>query len=836
MSTTELTSEDIEIIQDFIQESQDMIEQLEPAIIELGNGCKGGNCWEIVGCTHTDCSRYGQSLDFPCWLELGHIGDGARSCPLSSSEQDCLTCKAFSMTNGDQETMNAIFRLFHSMKGSAGFLDLMQISRAAHAAENLLDLIRSGRIKMEPVHVDLLCRSCDFAKEALEHVSKNYNDQEMTSRAAEVTEALKKAIDEASSKCLEFCKNHQEIEAAAATETQEDGTAGSGSPEFEMQITPEMLAAFIQEADELVGNVEQGLLQWEGKTDDQEIIANLFRNIHSFKGNCGFFQFPDLERLSHLMETILDTAKSGGELTGVNPAESLLKMVDVFKEGLADIAHGGSGRVEKLDKYVDDLRALLTRIGVTPESYNEEPRLGEMLVGKGLVDKETVSAALDAQKKPVGEILVEMGSITQDQVKEVVVEQQEVQQQKAEAAKTAPKKELQRQDIRVDLTKMDSLINLIGELVIAENMVINNPDLRGLGLENFQKASQHMSKIIRDLQEMAMVLRMIPVSGLFRRMIRLVHDLSSKAGKKVDLQLLGEETEVDKTVIETITDPLVHLLRNSLDHGLETPAVREKAGKPEKGIVKLSAQHEEGEVWITVEDDGRGLNRDKLLAKAISKGLIQDDGSDMSDKAVYNLIFAPGFSTAEKITDISGRGVGMDVVRKNLEKINGKIDVDSRDGLGTRVRLRIPLTLAIIEGMLILVGRTRCILPLLAIREIFCPEPEAITVTPDGLELVKVRGEFYPIIRMDPIINNESGVEKLNEGVLVLVEHQETKVCLFVNEILGQQQTVIKGLSEYLGSARCVSGCTILGDGEVCLILDVGTLVEINRNEKVKVH
>ena len=374
---------------------------------------------------------------------------------------------------------------------------------------------------------------------------------------------------------------------------------------------------------------------------------------------------------------------------------------------------------------------------------------------------------------------------------------------------------------------MDSLINLIGELVIAENMVVNNPDLAGLELENFGKASQHMSKIIRDLQEMAMVIRMIPVSGLFRRMIRLVHDLSAKGGKKVDLQLTGDETEVDKTVIETITDPLVHLLRNSLDHGLESPEDRLKNGKPEKGVLKLSARHEEGEVWITLEDDGWGIDRDKLLAKAISKGLVQGDGSDMSDKAVYSLIFAPGLSTAEKITDISGRGVGMDVVRKNLEKIKGKIDVNSAKGKGTKVTLRIPLTMAIIEGMLIRVGDARCILPLLSIREIFCPELDAVTVTPDGLELVKVRGEFFSVVRLAAVLNNQTGTNKLNEGVVVLVEHQDSKICLFIDEILGQQQTVIKGLSEYLGDARCVSGCTILGDGRVCLILDVGTLVEM---------
>ena len=243
---------------------------------------------------------------------------------------------------------------------------------------------------------------------------------------------------------------------------------------------------------------------------------------------------------------------------------------------------------------------------------------------------------------------------------------------------------------------------------------------------------------------------------------------------------------------------------------------------------RSSARHEEGEVWITVEDDGRGLDREKLLAKAISRGMIEGDGSEMSDREVFQLIFAPGFSTAEKVTDISGRGVGMDVVKQNLEKIKGKIEVTSKTGKGTRINLRIPLTLAIIDGMLIRVGRARCILPLLAIRDIFRPEAKAITTTPDGQELVNVRGKFYPIIRLHAFLTDDPDDEKdLADGVLVLVEHQGSGLSLFVDEILGQQQTVIKALAGYFGSARYVSGCTILGNGEVCLILDVGGLIEL---------
>ncbi len=378
------------------------------------------------------------------------------------------------------------------------------------------------------------------------------------------------------------------------------------------------------------------------------------------------------------------------------------------------------------------------------------------------------------------------------------------------------------------------MINLIGELVIAENMLIHNPDLKGLELENFNKAGQHMSKLVRELQEMAMTIRMIPVSGLFRRMIRLVHDISVKAGKKVELELIGEETEMDKTVIETITDPLVHLLRNSLDHGLEPPDERLAAGKGEKGTVKLSARHEEGEVWVTIEDDGRGLNKEKILEKAIANGLIEGDGSDLTDKQINNLIFAPGFSTAAAITDISGRGVGMDVVKKNLEKIKGKIDVYSTPGQGSKIVLRIPLTLAIIDGMIVRVGTASCIVPTLSMLEAFRPVMEQITITPDGEELAQVRENFLPIIRLHDILGKKPDSSKLEDGILIVLEYQETRFCLFIDEILGQQQTVIKGLSNFIGNVPGVSGCTILGDGNVCLILDVGTLVDSAESKKNK--
>jgi len=752
-----LDDDQIEIIQEFATESRDMIEQLEPAIIELGQ-------------------------------------------------------------NSDSETINSIFRLFHSMKGSAGFLEFDHMTRVAHAAENLLDLIRNNEIELVPNHVTLLCAACDFAKEALDMVESDYNDDAMVAPADDISEQLHQAI--------ELAKGGGEVQAETVEENStpaadEQPTSDSDFPE--MEITDEMRLSFVQEGNELLQNTEQGLLSWGENQDDKEFIGDIFRNIHSFKGNCGFFGFSQIEKISHQMENILDRIKSGSKLAVDNPADQLLASLDVLQKAVNNISDGKDDTVENLDQHVNDLQALIA------------PLLGDFLVEEG-VKEESVSKAVETQKKPVGEILVEQGTASSEQVNNALKKQQDTIQKAKAAAKPVArtKTPAKRQDIRVELGKLDSLINLIGELVIAENMLIHNPDLKGLELENFNKAGQHMSKLVRELQEMAMTIRMIPVSGLFRRMIRLVHDISVKAGKKVELELIGEETEMDKTVIETITDPLVHLLRNSLDHGLEPPDERLAAGKNEKGTVRLTARHEEGEVWVTIEDDGRGLNKEKILEKAISKGLIEGDGSDLTDKQINNLIFAPGFSTAAKITDISGRGVGMDVVKKNLEKIKGKIDVYSTPGQGSKIILRIPLTLAIIDGMIVRVGTASCIVPTLSMLEAFRPVAEQITTTPDGEELAKVRENFLPIIRLYEILGKKPDSSKLEDGILIVLEYQETRFCLFIDEILGQQQTVIKGLSNFIGNVPGVSGCTILGDGNVCLILDVGTLVDSAESKKNK--
>ena len=869
--STDLLSEQAEIVNEFLLESREMLDHLEPTIIELGQSCQLVDCWLTNECNNDACHRHGRSVDMPCWLHTGYIEGGDQSCLHASSAEECRSCSVFQCINGHGETMNAIFRLFHSMKGSAGFLELNHIAHVAHAAESLLDLIRAGKIQMIPEHVQYLCQSCDFAREAMDYVEQELNDQGMEEAANYISELLAKAAQDAlqSIRSVELGGQDsvaEDVDASAADD------AGDLDDLMQMLISPEMLERFVQEADELLQNVEQSLLAWSDDSLDAEGIAELYRNVHSFKGNSGFFSFSHMEKLTHQMESLLDVAKEGREFPNGSPAEALLGCLDALRGAVADVSQeGGKGIIEDLDEYLKQL-AHYVPAEDADASYAEKPAaarsaedtlresawpetsaspaeedeqsscsgrssrlLGEILIEEGLASEDEIDEVIEEQRKPLGELLVARGKVQPEQLAKALEIQKGGSQVKQAAESSAvsqgakPKAKqpaMNRQDIRVDLGKLDDLINLIGEMVIAENMLLRSPDIEGLELDNFNKAAQQMSKLVRDLQEMAMVIRMIPVSGLFRRMIRLVHDLSVKSGKKVDLQLFGQETEVDKTVIEQITDPLVHLLRNSLDHGLETPLERTACGKAEKGVVKLSARHQEGEVWIEVEDDGRGLNRDKILSKAINKGLVAGDGSHLSEKEIFNLIFQPGFSTADKVTDVSGRGVGMDVVKKNLEKIKGKIEVQSTLGQGSRITLRIPLTLAIIDGMLVRIGQSRCIVPLLSIREIFRPTSEDITVMPDGMELAKVRDCFHPVIYLDRLLEEPADYKSIEDGVLIVVEYQDKYLCLLVDEILGQQQTVIKGLSDYIGNVRVASGCTILGNGEVCLILDVATLVE----------
>jgi len=382
--------------------------------------------------------------------------------------------------------------------------------------------------------------------------------------------------------------------------------------------------------------------------------------------------------------------------------------------------------------------------------------------------------------------------------------------------------------ISVNVSKLDRLMDLVGEMVISEALVTQNPDLDGMELDNFQKAARQHHKIICEVQDMVMSIRMVPLAATFHKMHRLVRDMNKHLNKETELVLLGEDTEVDKNIIEHISDPLMHLVRNSIDHGIEAYEEREVKGKDRKGKVIIEAKNSGSDVLIQIKDDGRGLSKTKILTKAREHGLINKAESELTDREIFNMILLPGFSTKDSVSEYSGRGVGMDVVTKNIEAIGGTVTIDSTEGNGTCISLKLPLTLAIIDGMNIRVGESRYTIPITTIKESFQPDPGNIITDPDGNEMIMVRGNCYHIKRLHRLYDVKTEITEFAGGILIMVELEGRTCCLFADELLGQQQVVVKTLPDYIKNIRKIqgiSGCTLLGDGKISLILDIAALI-----------
>lgn len=383
--------------------------------------------------------------------------------------------------------------------------------------------------------------------------------------------------------------------------------------------------------------------------------------------------------------------------------------------------------------------------------------------------------------------------------------------------------------ISVNLLKLDQLLDVVGEIVITESMVTSSPDLKGLQLDSFQKAGRQLRKLTDELQDIVMSIRMVPLSGTFQKMNRIVRDMKIKLGKEVDLVFEGEETEVDKSIIDSLTDPFMHLIRNAMDHGLETPEERKAAGKDPVGKLTLSAQSSSGEVIIVIADDGKGIDSAKVLKKAQQNGLLTKPESEYTEKEILNMIMAPGFSMKEKVTEFSGRGVGTDVVKKNIEKLGGTVYVESKFGKGTNFIIKIPLTLAIVDGMEISVGDSIFTIPITSIRESFKVEANQIIRDTENGEMIMIRGVCYPIMRLHEIYGLDTQITNLDEGIVILVEAEDKAVCIFADRLIGEQQVVVKPFPSFLNrysiKQRGMAGCTILGDGSISLILDVVNVI-----------
>ncbi|WP_333878623.1 chemotaxis protein CheA [Methylobacter sp.] len=664
----------------------------------------------------------------------------------------------------DSEIINTIFRGAHSIKGGSGTFGFTVVAEYTHIMETLLDEMRDGRRKVTQSAVDVLLGSVDCLREMLTAI-QNEHDVNNVSVAKHKT-------------ALECVLN-----------------GGSKAEESVFSVEKELVAEEVSVND--VADIDKESV--ESEEQGWKIAFCPYLDLLK-TGNDPVRLFRELNELGELTTTVNVQDVPG--FYELDPEECNLswdlKVVgDISGDEIREIFNWVEGDCEM------EIQPLAKAVKPAPIIKNISPEPAP----KTIPD--------NPPPKPV--------EVKPKQVPEV--KKPDPQDSDNEATKTTAKAS----SIRVDTDKIDTLINMVGEVVITQSML-------GLVGENFsmdkvgqlKRGLAQLERHTRDLQQSVMNIRMLPISFVFSRFPRLVHDISSKLDKKIVLKLVGENTEVDKAVVELINDPLVHLIRNSLDHGIEMPADRVAAGKPETGTIELKAYHRGGHIVIEIIDDGRGLDKDKLLSKAIEKGLVEENNL-LTEKQIFELIFMPGFSTAEQITDISGRGVGMDVVRRNIQSLGGNIEIVSELGKGTTIAIHLPLTLAILDGQSVAVGDETYIVPLVSIIESINITERMLNKVAGKGETFRLRNEYLPVIRMRRIFNVHSGnPTKSKEGVLVVVEGQGELCCLLVDELLGQQQVVIKSLEANYRRVEGVSGATILGDGSVALILDVPGLVRFS--------
>ena len=579
----------------------------------------------------------------------------------------------------------------------------------------------------------------------------------------------------------------------------------------------EMVSLFCSSAQDLLQDIEQGVLVLEENPNESTTIDTVFRAFHTFKGNAGVMNFVVLQRLTHELESLLDAARRGTFQLGRESIDLILQGADILKRYVTELSSQLSG--------VEVGRKISLPI---PSLVRRAHRM--LTTGSGPVPAKS-SAPVVQNRAPASVEIPAISSTTVQPIPTpVFAATQPVASPEPPAKQVAPTKQAPASSavgiVRVDTLKLDGLIDLVGELVIAQSMVVQNPDLKNITSEHLSRSLGQLRGITSDLQRTAMSLRMVPIRNTFQKMARLVRDLAAQQGKEIQLVLEGEDTELDRNIVEELSDPLIHMIRNSADHGIEATDRRIADGKPRAGTITLRAFHQGGFIVIQIQDDGKGLVPDRILAKAVERGLVKPDNS-LDEQEIFELIFAPGFSTAEQITDVSGRGVGMDVVRRNIEKMRGKIEIQSVAGAGTTFTLFVPLTLAIIEGLLVGVGDQRYIIPTLSVRESFRPLPGMVTTVHGRGEMVHVRGRLTPMLRLGDHLHTPVNAVDPTQGIVVVVEAGQDSRCLLVDELIGKQEVVIKSLGEMFHNQTAFAGAAILGDGRVGLILDIHALVKL---------
>ncbi|MFZ5352850.1 MAG: chemotaxis protein CheW [Bacillota bacterium] len=693
-----------------------------------------------------------------------------------------------------QISINEIFRIMHTIKGNSAMMLFNNISELAHSMEDMFDHLRETKCWMKhgfdyTAITDLVLTGIDFIKNEIAKIDNNQSsDGDSSALIAQIRQHL-------------------------AGMKGGESSAKSKGKENEKKKKMKYYISSQPKTDKNGNNEYQAIVFFEEGCEMEDIRA--FTLIHSIKEVC--------QNIRYYPEDILENNDSKDII--IKNGFKIIFTSDLNYEEAKNylmktpfLKHMEFERV-KIEKKAT--KQIVLDDDEIKSSNDEKTEIKD--TGSSL--RKTASDEAEEAGKPV----LKSGN-TENSQSDASIALSKIQNEINEsrdnkAATAAASQNTGTGMISVSVSKLDKLMDLVGELVISEAMVTRNPDLLGLNLENFQKSARQLRKITNELQDVAMSIRMVSLAPTFQKMNRLIRDMSKKVGKQVQLELVGQDTEVDKNIIENIGDPLMHLIRNAVDHGIETTEEREKTGKPAQGTITLEAKNIGSDVWIEVRDDGKGLDKDRILRKALENGLTNKKEEELTDREIFSFIFLPGFSTKEKVTEFSGRGVGMDVVQKNIEKVRGTIYVDSVQGKGTTISIKIPLTLSIIDGMTIKVGESMYTIPITSIRESLRISGEQVIEDLEGREMIMLRGESFPIIRLHKLYKVETKSVELKDGIIIVVESDTKTICLFADELIGEQQVVVKTLPNYIKKVKGVAGCTILGDGGISLILNIQDLL-----------
>lgn len=712
-------------------------------------------------------------------FENGQLLEQLQETVLEQKDAECF----------DEDSINEIFRTMHTIKGSSGIMMFDDITAVSHKLEDVFYYLRESHPEHVP-HLELVEHVLEVEDFISNEMEKIRNGDPVDGDSSEIIAGLDKFLD--------MIKN--------------------GGGEEEIEPPPENVHE--EPKHFYIAPVATSASRF------YRIYINFFpetemANVHAYKVVYSLKEIA--EDLLYSPEDIISDETSAQTI--INDGFKILLQAQCSEEEIRKIIGIGYD-IEKVDIY--ECKAEDFLLGFDFGEQDEPLAVIDLDSSVEEIESKAEAKAEGNSEEPKGTKEKKEPAKPKMAPGDFVIKSKEPGKAK-KLAKDRNKGE-KATFISVNVKKMDQLMDLIGELVISESVVLQNPDLKvpGLNLDRFNKAAAQLSKISTDLQDVIMSMRMVSLANTFQKMNRIVFDVSRKLGKNIEFEMVGEQTEVDKNIIEKISDPLMHIVRNSVDHGIEEKEVRLESGKPEKGKVILSAKTEAGKVWISVEDDGQGLDRDKILKKARKQGLLDDNKPDeaYTDKEVYQFITLPGFSTNEEVTEYSGRGVGMDVVVQNIQSIGGTLDIESTPGLGSIMSLKIPLTLAIIDGIVLETGNSSFVLETGVIKEFVRVKEDMMIYEPNGDEYIMIRGECYPVLRLGRWYGLEQYREAVEDGVMLILEVEEQRVCLLVDKLIGEQEIVVKPIPSYIKKVKGLSGCTQLGDGSIALILDATGLME----------